>query len=100
CSSDLLRNAIAPVFALKYELDPALEVWEVIRSAIDDPFPSSKWEDFLASCPWCVEHSDFLIDELARYRETGQLAVATYGFRQDDLMSQDFDADKDRKSVV
>ena len=90
-----LRNAIDPDFALKYELDPALEVWEVIRSAIDDPFPSSKWEDFLASCPWFVEHSDFLIDELARYRETGQLAVATYGFRQDDLMSQDFDADKD-----
>lgn len=90
-----LRDTIDPDFALKYDLDPSVEVWEVIRAAIDAPFPSSKWEDFLASCPWFVEHSDFLIDELARYRETDQLAVATYGFRQDGLMSQDFDADKD-----
>lgn len=45
--------------------------------------------------PMRHKHSDFLINEIARYRVTDLLAVATNGFRQDNLKPQDVTVDED-----
>lgn len=89
-----LEDTISPEFAQRYGFAPDTLVWQVIRAAIEEPFSEREWTDFLYSSPWFVEHEHFLRDQMALYRGTGRLAVATYGFKQDDLMVTDFGPDK------
>ncbi|WP_220446832.1 hypothetical protein [Nonomuraea deserti] len=90
-----LEDPVAADFAQRYGFAPGTKVWQVIKAAIDDPFPQRKWRDFLTSCPWFTSQSTFLRDQMRLYRGTGRLAVATYGFKQDDLMVRNFGPDKD-----
>ncbi|MFC5834205.1 hypothetical protein [Nonomuraea insulae] len=90
-----LQDPIAAGFAKQYGFDPGTRVWQVIKAAIDSPFSRKQWDDFLAGSPWFMEQSDFLRDQMALYRGTGRLAVATYGFKQDDMMVADFGPNKD-----
>lgn len=89
-----LEDTIAPEFAQRYGFEPDTRVWQVIRAAIEDPFSERQWSDFLSSSPWFVKHEHFLRDQMALYRGTGRLAVATYGFKQDTPMVTDFGPDK------
>jgi hypothetical protein len=69
-------------------------VWQVIGEAIEHPFPSHKWNDLLSQSPWFESKKHLLRDEMARFRSTGRLAVATYGFRQIPSMTADWSATK------
>ncbi len=66
------------------------KVWQVIRQATEHPFPQRKWHDFLSMSPWFEDHKHFLRDQVQKFRDTGQLAVATYGVAQAPAMVKDF----------
>ncbi|MBF8189453.1 hypothetical protein ITP53_27700 [Nonomuraea sp. K274] len=85
-----LEDTVSPDFAQRYGFAPGTKAWQVIKAAIDEPFGQRKWNDFLTSSPWFTSQAGFLQDQLRLYRSTGRLAVATYGFKQDDLMVTDF----------
>jgi len=89
-----LEDVISPDFAQRYGFAPDTLVWEVIRAAIEQPFPQQQWDDFLASSPWFESQKHFLRDQVERFRDTGRLAFASYGFRQDALMVQNFGPEK------
>jgi hypothetical protein len=89
-----LTDGIDPEFAQQYGFAPDAQAWEVIAAAIEDPFTEQQWRDFLTSSPWFMAQSDFLRQQLGLYRDTGRLAVSTYGFRQDSLMVRNFGPDK------
>ncbi|HEY3514379.1 MAG TPA: hypothetical protein VGL36_34685 [Kribbella sp.] len=89
-----LTDAIPATFAARYGYPPRTQVWQVIGDAIKQPFPSRKWNDFLSSSPWFESKKHFLRDELDRFRATGRLAVATYGFRQIPSMTSGWSATK------
>ncbi|WP_220449051.1 hypothetical protein [Nonomuraea mesophila] len=90
-----LEDPVAAGFAQRHGFAPGTKVWQVIKAAIDEPFPQRKWRDFLTSSPWFTSRSTFLRDQMRLYRGTGRLAVATYGFKQDDLMVRNFGPGKD-----
>jgi hypothetical protein len=77
-----MTDRIPATFAQRYGYAPETQVWEVIDEAIERPFPSHKWNDLLSQSPWFESKKHLLADEMARFRSTGRLAVATYGFRQ------------------
>lgn len=85
-----LEDTVSADFAQRYGFSPDILVWEVIRAAIENPFPQQQWNDFLAASPWYESQKHFLRDQLTRFRDTGRLAFASYGFRQDTLMVRDF----------
>ncbi|MEV4359459.1 hypothetical protein [Nonomuraea sp. NPDC049625] len=85
-----LKDPVAATFAQKYGFPSGTLVWQVIKAAIDKPFSERKWDDFLAGSPWFTSQSGFLRDQMKLYRGTGRLAVATYAFKQDDLMVENF----------
>ncbi|GAA3246288.1 hypothetical protein [Nonomuraea helvata] len=89
-----LRDTVSTKFAHQYGFAPDTQVWQVIKAAIDKPFSERKWDDFLTSSPWFTSQAGFLRDQLRLYRSTGRLAVATYAFKQDDAMVEDFGPDK------
>lgn len=82
------------VFARRYGFGADTQVWQVIGAAIDHPFSSREWNDFLAACPWFESKKHFLRDEMSRFRGTGRLAVATYGFDQIPSMTAGWSATK------
>ncbi|MEV0612115.1 hypothetical protein AB0I81_02255 [Nonomuraea sp. NPDC050404] len=90
-----LTDTVSAEFAQRYGFAQDAKVWEVIKAAIDKPFSAEQWDDFLTGSTWFMEQADFLRQQMALYRGTGRLGVATYGFKQDDLMVQNFGPDKD-----
>lgn len=89
-----LEDTVSPEFAERYGFEADAKVWEVVASAIENPFSERQWRDFLTSSEWFMAQSDFMRDQMALYRDTGRLAVATYGFRQDKLMVENFSPQK------
>jgi hypothetical protein len=77
-----MTDRIPAAFAQRYGYAPDTEVWQVIDEAIERPFPSRKWNDLLSQSPWFEAKKHLLRDEMERFRSTGRLAVATYGFNQ------------------
>ncbi|MCG5215596.1 hypothetical protein [Streptosporangium sp. KLBMP 9127] len=90
-----LEDPISAEFAKRYGFAPDTRVWQVIKAAIDEPVSRRQWHDFLTSSPWFMRQSGFLRDQMRLYRDTGRLAVATYGLKQDDLMVANFGPKKD-----
>lgn len=89
-----LTDKISADYADRYQVNPDAPVWQVIRNAIRHPFPQQKWDDFLAMSPFFADNKNFLTDQVGKFRDTGKLAVATYGIGQDTAMSSpDFGAD-------
>ncbi|MBO2448541.1 hypothetical protein J4573_15670 [Actinomadura barringtoniae] len=87
---------VAPAsFTKKYGFAKGTKVWQVIKAAINKPFTERKWADFLAASPWFANNASFLRDQMRLYRGTGRLAVATYAFKQDDLMVKNWGPKKD-----
>jgi hypothetical protein len=77
-----LTDQISAQFADSYGLAPTTLVWQAIAAAIDTPFTQEQWNDFLATSTWFQSQKTFLRDQVGRFRQTGRLAVATYGIRQ------------------
>ena len=87
-------KAISASFADKYGLPRATQNWQVIRSAVDSPFTKAKWDEFLSMSPWFENRKRFLSNQMKIFRDTRQLAVATYAFKQSPEMGQDYGPDK------
>jgi hypothetical protein len=87
-------DAIDPDFATEYGYPPETTVWQVVAEAARQPFAPEKWLAFVDSCDWIQSQRDFLRDQMALYRNTGRLAVATYGFRHQEDMVSDMSAAK------
>ncbi|MFC5240779.1 hypothetical protein [Streptomyces atrovirens] len=81
-----MDDRIPAEFADRYGFAPTSFVWEVIQAAIERPFPQRQWDDFLSSSPWYESQRHFLRDQVEKFRATGRLAVATYGYRQGESM--------------
>ncbi|MEW1750899.1 hypothetical protein ACIQU1_20475 [Streptomyces angustmyceticus] len=91
---DHMGDKIPAAYAEKYDVPPNTRVWQVIGSAIEKPFPQRRWDDFLAMSPWFASHKDYLTQQMRMFRETGKLAVATYGVTQIESMQTGWDAHK------
>lgn len=89
-----LTDRIAPEFAKDYGYGRDTAVWQVIKEAIKQPVPQREWDAFLSSCSWYEHNRHFLRYLVNIFRQTGKLAVATYGFRQDKLMVESFGPEK------
>lgn len=89
-----MGDKIPAAYAEKYEVPPNTRVWQVIGNAIEQPFPQKRWDDFLAMSPWFASHKDYLTQQMQMFRETGKLAVATYGVTQIESMQTGWGAHK------
>ena len=89
-----MTDRIPAEFARRYGYAPDTQVWQVIGEAIDRPFSSRKWNDLLSQSSWFEAKKHLLRDEMERFRSTGRLAVATYGFNQIPSMTAGWSATK------
>lgn len=85
-----LGGTIPPAFATRYGVPRTTKNWQVIRAALENPFPSAKWDDFLAQSSWFESRKHYLRNQMTLFRATGRLAVATYGFQQGSSMAVNF----------
>lgn len=79
------QNSTKPItasFADKYGLPRTTQNWEVIRSAVENPFTKAKWDEYLSSSPWFENRKRYLFNQMKIFRDTDRLAVATYAFKQ------------------
>lgn len=84
-------KAPAPIAFLQHYRMPAGTLnWQVIKAALDKPFPKAEWDAFLAQSPWFETRKHYLRNQMKIFRDSGRLAVATYGFRQGSSMSRNF----------
>lgn len=89
-----MTDPVPATFAKRYGYATDTQVWQVIGDAIAHPFPSREWNDLLAESRWFESKKHLLRDEMARFRSTGRLAVAMYGFRQIPSMTAGWNANK------
>lgn len=90
-----LKDTVPAEYASRYHLAPDTRVWQVIKEALAHPVPERQWQDFLSMSPWFENHKHFLRNQVGRFRDTGRLAVATYGVTQAAAMARDFGPEKD-----
>lgn len=88
-----LGDRVPASFARTYHVAPKTLVWQEIAAAITKPVPQREWNDFLMASPWFATRCHYLARQMAMFRDTGRLAVATYGFKQGRSMTHHFDAD-------
>ncbi|AJA07309.1 hypothetical protein SKP52_01860 [Sphingopyxis fribergensis] len=89
-----LQKPVAPAFADKYGAPRDAQNWQIIKAALETPFPKQQWDDFLRMSPWFEGRKHYLANQMKMFRDTGRLAVATYGFKQGSSMSNNFGPDK------
>ncbi|MFF3492208.1 hypothetical protein ACFYWS_12740 [Streptomyces sp. NPDC002795] len=89
-----MDDPVSPAFAKRHNVDPGRKVWQVIGDAIKQPFPQEKWNDFISMTQWFDTHRNYLTAQMKAFRDTGKLAVATYGGLQIESMASEWDADK------
>ncbi len=96
-ANQMTRNIPADfVDCYENELDITREtkVWQLLKLAADQRFTQQQWNDFLRMSPWFESRKHFMRDQVRKYRETNQLAVATYGVMQAKAMVTGIDKDK------
>ncbi|WP_433854516.1 hypothetical protein [Streptomyces kronopolitis] len=81
-----MGDRVPAAYAEKYRVPPNTRVWQVIGNAFEKPFSQKRWDDFFAMSPWFASHKDYLTKQMQMFRETGKLAVATYGVTQIESM--------------
>lgn len=90
-----LRDRIPEDYAARFGRPRETMVWQEIDQAIRAPFDEGRWNAFLDSARWFGDQKDYLERQMAMFRGTGRLAVATYGFRQGRSMFRNgFDAER------
>ncbi|MEU2374098.1 hypothetical protein [Streptomyces misionensis] len=77
-----MSDPVDPSFASAYGIPAGTLVWQVVHDAANNPFTEQKWNDFLLSNTWFANHSTFITNWMARMRNTGKLAVSSYGITQ------------------
>ena len=88
-------NDAAPLpFCADHGFAAGTSVWRVIAAAIKSPFPQEVWDAFTAQCTWFADQCHYLTQQMTMFRETGRLAVATYGFRQIPSMTANWGPEK------
>jgi hypothetical protein len=85
-----LEGTVPTAYATKYGIPADTRNWQVIRSALETPFPRQQWDDFLKESPWFESRKHYLRNQMKLFRDTGRLAVATYGFKQGSSMAVNF----------
>ncbi|MEV6133708.1 hypothetical protein AB0M05_44075 [Streptomyces violaceusniger] len=85
-----MKDTVPARFARRYRIPQGTPVWKIIAEAIEHPMPEERWRDFLSISPWFENNKHFLRDQMGRFRDTGRLAVATYGVAQGASMVRDF----------
>ncbi|MEB8340293.1 hypothetical protein [Streptomyces endophyticus] len=89
-----MHDPVSPTFAKRYNVDPGRKVWQVVGDAIAQPFPQEKWNDFISMTQWLDTHRNYLTAQMKAFRDTGKLAVSTYGGMQIASMASEWGADK------
>ena len=89
-----MKGVVAPAFADKYAAPRNAQNWQIIKAALETPFPKEQWDDFLRMSPWFENRKHYVANQMKMFRDTGRLAVATYGFKQGSSMSRNFGPDK------
>jgi hypothetical protein len=89
-----MKGTISAALADKYHAPRTAQNWQIIKAALETPFPKQQWDDFLSASPWFEGRKHYLRDQMKIFRDTGRLAVATYGFKQGVSMAAGFGPDK------
>jgi hypothetical protein len=89
-----MKGVVAPAFADKYQAPRNAQNWQMIKAALETPFRKEQWDDFLRMSPWFENRKHYVANQMKMFRDTGRLAVATYGFKQGSSMSNNFGPDK------
>ena len=87
-----LSDTVSADFTSRYDLSTTLKVYQFINRALQNPVPDAEWRDFLESCPWYMQQSEFLLNAYNLFRSTGKLGVANYGMLQSWTKGQPFTA--------
>lgn len=77
-------------FARQYGVSADTRMWQAIRAALQQPYTQEEWTALLEGSTWFAAQKNFIQDELKLFRDTRQLAVATYGFEQGASMARNF----------
>lgn len=85
-----MKAPVPAAYAAAYKLPADTQNWQVIRTALESPFPKAQWDAFLANSPWFESRKHYLRHQMEIFRDTGRLAVATYGFKQGSSMGRNF----------
>jgi hypothetical protein len=85
-----MSDQVSAQFADRYGFARTSLVWQVIQAATEQPFTQEQWDYFLSTSPWYESQKYFLRNQVQKFRATGRLAVATYGYRQGLSMVQNF----------
>lgn len=88
-----LGDRVPASFASRYGVSSKTKVWQEIAAALAKPVPQREWDDLLTASPWFSAERNYLTDQMAIFRKTGRLAVATYGFKQGSSMTHHFGPD-------
>ncbi|ANY19326.1 hypothetical protein A6F68_00800 [Tsuneonella dongtanensis] len=83
-----MKDSVSEPFAKANNMKRNVQVWQVIDASLKTPFPQPLWDSFLSNEPWFESRKGYLRNQMAMFRKTGKLAVATYGFRQDSSMTK------------
>lgn len=78
-----LSDPVSTAFADRYRIPRGTPVWQVIRGFAAHPVPQRQWSEFLASCPWFADNTDFMAQMVGVFRAGGRCAVAAYGLMID-----------------
>src|SRR3546814_13283902 len=62
---------VAPAFADKYQAPRHAQNWQIIKAALETPFPKEQWDDFLRMSPWFENRKHFIEIGRASCREHG-----------------------------
>ncbi|AJA07311.1 hypothetical protein SKP52_01870 [Sphingopyxis fribergensis] len=89
-----MKGTVPAMFANKYDAPKDAQNWQIIKAALETPFPKEQWDDFLRMSPWFEGRKHYLRNQMKMFRDSGRLAVATYGFKQGSSMSNNFGPDK------
>ncbi|MFP5205278.1 MAG: hypothetical protein ACLGSH_07975 [Acidobacteriota bacterium] len=85
-----LNDRVPAAFAKRYGVPADTRMWQAINAAIQAPYGQEEWNALLQNSPWFAAQKSYLQDELKLFRNTQQLAVATYGFEQGGSMTHPF----------
>ncbi|MBB4839625.1 hypothetical protein HNP52_002694 [Sphingomonas kyeonggiensis] len=88
-----LKDPVPAAFAAKYGAPANAQTWQVIKAALETPFSKPQWDEFLSQSPWFESRKHYLRNQMKLFRDTGRLAVATYGFKQGSSMVNNFGPD-------
>src|SRR3546814_19829413 len=77
-----LTRPVTPAFADKYQAPRNAQNWQIIKAALETPFPKEQWDDFLRMSPWFEKRKKYIANQMKILRDTGRTSFARYWFIQ------------------